>query len=166
MIAAMRRRDERFGAQAMLAARFGIDLRMPFSDRNLVDLAFLIPDDQKVGPSGGKLILRQAAALMLPGRIAERPKRVQQLRYDQAMQSWLTKMFDRLLPTDGDRARGIYDRHGLKVMREHLADALTAETFRPAWNALSIEIWMRLFHDEDRFTRIETGQSTPSGEIA
>jgi asparagine synthase (glutamine-hydrolysing) len=98
LAATMNRRDERMAAQAMFAARFGVDLRMPFADRTLIDLAFRIPDDQKVGPEGGKRILREAAALLLPQAIAARPKRIQSLAHDAAMQSWLLDMLDHLMP--------------------------------------------------------------------
>jgi asparagine synthase (glutamine-hydrolysing) len=166
LVATMRWRDERMGAQAMLAARFGIDLRMPFADRNLVDLALRIADDQKVGPQGGKRILREAAALILPRSIARRPKRIQSLAHDEAMRSWLLGMFDRLLMRQGDRIRDFYDRERLAEIRAALCDGLTTDSFDRAWTAISIEIWMRLFLDETAFARIVSGRSTAAKEIA
>lgn len=151
LVAAMERRDERMGAQEMLAARFGIELRMPYADTHVVRTAMRIPDSQKVSAEGNKLILRKASAIFLPEEIVKRPKRIQQLMYDSAMRIWLLSTFDLLFNSTQALKRDVYDYGNLALVRAQLVREVTRSTVQNTWKAISIEIWLRMFADEEHF---------------
>src|SRR4029079_18850895 len=54
----------------------GLEIRCPFMDYRLVELAFGIPGDQKIQDGVGKIPLRQAMADVLPAGAAWREKRM------------------------------------------------------------------------------------------
>ncbi|ASQ02447.1 asparagine synthase C-terminal domain-containing protein (plasmid) [Sinorhizobium meliloti] len=159
LVATMDRRDERMGAQEMLAARFGIDLRMPYADTDVVRTAMRIPDSQKVSDKGNKLILREASAIFLPEEIVKRPKRIQQLMYDSAMRTWLLSTFDLLFNSVGAQKRDVYDYGNLALVREELVREVTRRTVQNAWKAISIETWLLMFADEEHFASAMSDES-------
>lgn len=147
------------GAQEMLAARFGIDLRMPYADTDVVRTAMRIPDSQKVSDKGNKLILREASAIFLPEEIVKRPKRIQQLMYDSAMRTWLLSTFDLLFNSVGAQKRDVYDYGNLALVREELVREVTRRTVQNAWKAISIETWLLMFADEEHFASAMSDES-------
>jgi asparagine synthase (glutamine-hydrolysing) len=58
-----------------VSMRVGRELREPFLDHRLVELALRQPPERKVGDGKGKRLLRQMVANYLPGRLLEAPKR-------------------------------------------------------------------------------------------
>ncbi|WKL24492.1 asparagine synthase C-terminal domain-containing protein (plasmid) [Sinorhizobium meliloti] len=68
--------DERTGAQTTLARHHGLEMRLPFAQRSLIDFALRISDRDKVNVLGVKRILRRAMAPMLPTSMTRRKKRV------------------------------------------------------------------------------------------
>jgi asparagine synthase (glutamine-hydrolysing) len=52
----------------------GVEARVPFLDRSVVELAMRLPADLKVRDGQEKWIVRRAFAEMLPGYITSRPK--------------------------------------------------------------------------------------------
>ena len=51
-----------------------LEARGPLLDHRVVELAWRLPLSEKLGPGGGKLILRRLLARHLPREIMERPK--------------------------------------------------------------------------------------------
>ncbi|UUP19663.1 asparagine synthetase B family protein [Nitratireductor thuwali] len=141
-------RDERLSAQERFAQRFDMKALMPFTASRLITLALSIPDDQKLDESRNKIILRQAAAQILPREIAERPKGIQQLRYDSAMIEWLV---GRLGAIQRERPGPI----GAVLNADCIGDAiheLSVSAARPAvhraWNLCALDAWYRAFAHE------------------
>lgn len=58
-----------------ISMRAGTELREPFLDHRLVELAIRQPESRKIAGDTGKWLLRRIAATRLPGRIVEAPKR-------------------------------------------------------------------------------------------
>lgn len=54
---------------------FSVELREPFLDHRLIELAFCQPREHKIDLQNGKLALRQLAAHYLPGKLVKAPKR-------------------------------------------------------------------------------------------
>lgn len=52
----------------------GLDIRMPFCDLRIFDIACRMPADMKVNATGNKLALRRAASRVLPEEVAYRKK--------------------------------------------------------------------------------------------
>jgi asparagine synthase (glutamine-hydrolysing) len=64
---------------------FSLEARVPFLDHRLVEWAAQLPDDAKVGPGGGKRVLRSAFEEVLPPEILGRGKR----GFDLPLDAWL-----------------------------------------------------------------------------
>jgi len=58
------------------AMAHSVEARVPYFDRALVELAFSLPDQHKVGAGDRKRILRDLARRRLPAQITERSDRV------------------------------------------------------------------------------------------
>jgi asparagine synthase (glutamine-hydrolysing) len=63
----------RFNDRASMRA--STELREPFLDHRLVELAFRQPADRKISGDTGKWLLRKISAPLLPGRVSHAPKR-------------------------------------------------------------------------------------------
>ena len=66
----------RFNDRASM--RSSTELREPFLDHRLFELAFRQPAERKVGAGEGKRLLRSIAGALLPGEVAHAPKRALQ----------------------------------------------------------------------------------------
>ncbi|HEY6843044.1 MAG TPA: asparagine synthase-related protein, partial [Thermoanaerobaculia bacterium] len=58
------------------AMRFSIEARVPYFDRRLVEFAFQLPPDFKIGKATRKRVLRDAARSVLPPSITDRRDRM------------------------------------------------------------------------------------------
>ncbi|WP_331375271.1 asparagine synthetase B family protein [Sinorhizobium chiapasense] len=139
-------RDERLAAQELLAGRHGLSFRMPYAERILTDLALEIPDFQKLSHANNKIIFREAARQILPDEITMRPKRIQHLRYDNDMWSWLAERVDWI------RSNSILSKHSLEVLERIVmlpsgTAELTEESFKTAWNLVSLATWASIYLD-------------------
>ena len=63
----------------------GLEIRSPFLDRRMVELAFRIPADRKLAGQQGKVLLRGLARQRLPERLWQLPKR----GFTMPLKSWL-----------------------------------------------------------------------------
>lgn len=72
----------------MVGKHFGIEIRVPFLDRKLVEYALRIPSGLKIQGGQKKIILRKIAEdLGIPGEFAQRPKKAAQYgsKFDRAI---------------------------------------------------------------------------------
>src|SRR6185436_18737296 len=58
-----------------VSMRASTELREPFLDHRLFELALRQPADRKIGPDTGKRLLRQMVVRMLPDSVVNAPKR-------------------------------------------------------------------------------------------
>ncbi len=136
-------RDERMGAQELLAGAAGLSFRMPYAEQPLIALALATPDEQKLGPDGNKLIFRAAAGQILPDRITQRPKRIQHLGYGDAMASWMAGRMDSLLSAPGSAS--LFGQRRLHMLAHGAGQSLDATTFPPQWNAIALSCWADIY---------------------
>lgn len=139
--------DERTGAQTTLARHHGLEMRLPFAQRSLIDFALRISDRDKVNVLGVKRILRRAMAPMLPTSMTRRKKGLQHLRYDGAMQDMMIRLGERYLSLERVSARGILNAASSERVKEQIQQGLTATNFRFAWNAILFEVWCQRILD-------------------
>jgi asparagine synthetase B (glutamine-hydrolysing) len=69
----------------------GVEFRSPFTDIDLVNYAFSLPENYKIRRFKEKYILRQALLPLLPKEIANRAKFPQRMDYDHALSEVLMK---------------------------------------------------------------------------
>jgi asparagine synthase (glutamine-hydrolysing) len=97
---------------------WGLELRVPFLDPRVVELAFGIPFDLKLNRAGSKVILRRAFADLIPPQNLRAPKKGFNVPLGNWMRTKLDRYFDELLPRDYVRREGIFDHDYISHMRE------------------------------------------------
>lgn len=147
-------RDERLSAQEMFAARSGMSARMPYADPALISLALGLPDSSKISAERNKIVLRDAASRVLPASIANRPKGIQQLRYDEEMRGWLLQRLSLARSSLVQTDMAFISPH-IATVRDELKSQISTQTVHAAWNAVAVDFWARQFVQLDqRATRV------------
>jgi asparagine synthase (glutamine-hydrolysing) len=130
----------------------GLELRVPFLGREVVEFAATLPGDLMRRGGVEKWVLREALRPLLPASIVDRRKHGFQMHLDQRLVDTLQSLCERLLPPDRVRARGFFTPElvaGLRNGRPSRRSAFIAHrvwSFR-MWAMLMAEIWARLFLD-------------------
>ncbi|UVC15502.1 asparagine synthase-related protein [Mesorhizobium onobrychidis] len=141
--------DERIGAQTLLASRAELELVMPLSRRSLLDLSLRLPAQQKVTESHVKSFFRESISKLLPPEILQRPKGIQQLRYDGDMRDALLELSRRYLTKDRVERHAIVSLGDVQACICESKDSFTKARFQTLWNMLIFEIWTDAFANDD-----------------
>ena len=121
-----------------------VELRPPFLDRELVELAFAMPSHHKVRRGVGKWVLRQLAYDFLPRDIVDRRKVGFRVPLDAWFRTGLRDVArDRLL--DGGALVGsVLDRRTVEQLLDDHDRGRRNEEGR-IWTLLSLEVWHSVF---------------------
>ncbi|HEX8626653.1 MAG TPA: asparagine synthase (glutamine-hydrolyzing) [Catenuloplanes sp.] len=121
-----------------------LELRPPFLDRDLVQLAFTMPSRYKVRHGVGKWVVRQLAHRMLPADVVSRPKVGFRLPLDAWFRTGLRDLArDRLLDR-GSLVGSMLDRGIVeRLLDDHQSGRRNEES--RIWTLLSLEIWHSVF---------------------
>jgi asparagine synthase (glutamine-hydrolysing) len=121
-----------------------LELRPPFLDHHLVDLAFSMPSNVKLRHGTTKWVVKEVARRMLPAEIVDRPK----AGFRVPIAAWLRGSMrdmahDRLLGSHSFVGE-VFDR---KVIESLLASHGTGERNEDIriWTLLSLEVWHERF---------------------
>jgi asparagine synthase (glutamine-hydrolysing) len=130
-----------------------LEVRVPFLDNELVALAEKIPSRLKHGEGGGKKLLRDAMAPLLPANIVEKRKQ----GFSPPDQSWYRgptmEYIREVLLERRSLERGYFEPAYVKrVLHEHLEGRVNHRLL--IWSLLSFEWWNRLFMDGDAATAL------------
>ena len=132
-----------------LSMSVGLEVRVPFLGRDLVELAGRIPAGLKYRESGGKEVLRSAMRGILPGEILDSPKQ----GFTPPEGSWyrgesVAYVRDVLLEPRS-LSRGYFRAEFTqRILREHLAGLRNHRQL--IWSLLMFEWWNRVFVDGER----------------
>jgi len=127
------------------AMAHSVEARVPYFDRRLVELAFSLPDEYKVGGGERKRILRDVARRTVPSAITERADRMgfgmpdaSLLRGDMwpAVRETISDGADFDAWVDPARMRDFVDGFGRG----------THEDSRAIWRLYALSLWRREFH--------------------
>lgn len=129
-----------------------LELRVPFVDRQIVELAARIPGTMMMRGVTEKYILRRALAPLLPPAIAGRRKRAFQMRLDPGLAETLNCLCDLLLRPADVRERGFFDPGLVESLRRsrpgRFATPMAHKTWSyRIWAMLLCETWARMFLD-------------------
>jgi asparagine synthase (glutamine-hydrolysing) len=139
---------------------FSIETRLPFLDYRLVELAFSLPDDQRLSGVTSKAILRQALADRIPSAVLERRDK---MGFETPTDRWLTERFAaetrRRLLTPGP----LHEWIDPGVLRSELDDYLSGRRAigLQVWRWLSLESWARRFIAVDARVRPRPPEVVP-----
>jgi asparagine synthase (glutamine-hydrolysing) len=135
--------------QDQMSMATSIESRVPFLDHHLVEFAATIPASAKLGRFSGKRLVKHAVRDLLPEAIVNRRKQGFPVPFD----AWLRKDFaghvSALLLSDRSLGRGWFKPDRLRhLVQAHAAG--TENASRQLWALLTLELWARIFLDEER----------------
>jgi asparagine synthase (glutamine-hydrolysing) len=117
-----------------------VELRPPFLDHRLVELAFRLPSRVKQRRGTGKWVLRRVAEPLLPRAVLERPKSGFRVPLDRWFRTGLREMaWDRLL-SSGSFVTSVFDRAAVRAVLERHDRSRADEEMR-IWTLLALEVW-------------------------
>jgi asparagine synthase (glutamine-hydrolysing) len=101
-----------------MSMAWALELRVPYLDPRLVELAFRIPFEFKLNGAGSKMIVRRAFADLIPPENLRAPKKGFNVPLGKWMRTKLDRYFDELLPRDYVRREGVFDHDYITRLRE------------------------------------------------
>lgn len=122
----------------------GVEVRVPFLDLELVELASRIPDRFKQRRSESKWVLKKAMEPFLPRDVIYRPKTGFGAPLRQWMHGELREMALDLLGEESLRRRGLFEPRGVQRLIEDDA-AGRRDAAYTLFSLMCIEIWCRRF---------------------
>jgi asparagine synthase (glutamine-hydrolysing) len=129
-----------------LAMAVGVEVRVPYLDREVVDFACGIPVALKMRGVTTKYVLRRLAERYLPREIIYRPK----TGFGAPVREWITgplhPLVQERLSLEQLRLRGIFDPEAVWDMIERNRRGEIDAAY-VIWSLLAIESWMLQFHD-------------------
>jgi asparagine synthase (glutamine-hydrolysing) len=138
--------DSRLMIADRASSAASLRLRYPFLDRELVDIAAVMPNQLKLHGTSGMYALRQVAARRLPALMLPPPRRIGPQR------PWLDVALSMLVPNvilhERFDNRGIFSRPALKALWEEHRGGRRNHAHR-LWSVLMLEFWFREFIDGD-----------------
>ena len=124
----------------------GLEVRVPFLDRELVEFAARIPFEYKIRGLTSKFILKKTFSRYLPKKILKQRKQGFTIPISTWLRGELGDMAERILLSDSLEKRGLFKRDVLKwMLKEHKSGA--QEFGHRIWSIVVFETWARLFLD-------------------
>ena len=130
-----------------MTGAWDLEARVPFLDREIVELAASIPPDLKV-KEGGKFILKKAAERVLPPAVIYRPKGyfpVPALKY---LRDEFLEFSRETLYSDKARERGLFRQSTLDQLFLKPEEQLTVLRGNKIWQLAVLEFWLQEFEKE------------------
>lgn len=123
------------------------ELRVPFLDHELVELAYSLPLDHLINAYGTKSVLRRALADWTNSEIAYAPKRsIQTPQSDWLANEW-RDLVEHVLSSKSFLERGWVDpNRARKAFNAYLTGDRRTSFF--IWQWVNLELWARAFFDE------------------
>ncbi len=123
-----------------------LELRVPFLDHRLMELAASMPPEAKLDGSTSKRVLRDVARTLLPEEILTRPKK----GFPVPIEQWLAKELEgpvrETLLERGGPLDGLFDlREVGRILDRHAAG--TEDCSARIWTLLVLDQWKRIFID-------------------
>lgn len=129
-----------------LSMAVGVEARVPYLDKELVEFAIKIPPSLKLRDNETKYILKKVAERYLPKDVIYRPK----TGFGAPVRKWITedlkKTIEEKLSEIQIRKRGLFNYNAVqKLIKDNHAGKVDASYI--IWGLLAIESWMTQFVD-------------------
>jgi asparagine synthase (glutamine-hydrolysing) len=123
-----------------MAMAHGLEVRAPFLDSNLIDLALRLPDHTRIRGLALKRALRLVAADLLPDAVVHRPKRGFGVPLDRWFRTDLRPLLEGKVGAPGSRVRRHLRGDGIdRVLGEHFAGRAHGQAL---WTLLTLELFL------------------------
>lgn len=122
-----------------------LELRPPFLDADVVELAFTMPDHVKLRDGQGKWVVKQLARQLLPSQIVDRPKSGFKVPTDAWFRTGLRAFaYDKLLSADSF-VLTLFSAGAIRRILDDHVQGRRDEELR-IWTLLSLEVWHDVFY--------------------
>lgn len=119
-----------------------LEARVPFLDRQLVELAFGIPDRYKIGRGKTKVLLKSIAAQRVPSNCVYRPKEGFSIPIKQWLKTQFRPILEDYLQPDFLQQQGLFQPNTVeKLKQEHFANS--ANHSHLLWSLIVFQAWYR-----------------------
>lgn len=129
----------------MMSMANGLEVRVPFLDHRVVEYAFSLPSEMKIGKGKGKLILREAFADLLPDKILNRSKK----GFDIPILSLLKSDFQNLLEESFDerflKEQGLFDPDEIFKLKKSLMSSDPGDSQARIWGLVVFQYWFKKY---------------------
>ena len=130
------------------ARRFGVPVRLPFLDRELVRFVFGLSDDALVKDGVGKRVLRDAMRGILPDSVVERRDKVGATT---PQREWFMRLKNTIYGeflSETFANRRYFDQTAVLNAFEGWIKGTNAMDSMTIWRVLNLELWLQEFFDE------------------
>jgi len=125
----------------------GVEVRVPFLDKDLVDFSSQIPNKYKQKGSNGKWVLKKAMETYLPKNVIYRPKTGFGVPLRRWMKYELKELLTDLLSSESIKKRGLFSSHAVhQLILDN--DKGKIDASYTLLSLLCIEIWCRAYIDK------------------
>lgn len=122
--------------------RVALEVRAPFLARDVVDLAFAVPDSYRMRGLSGKRLLKDAVKDLLPDHIINRPKKGFGIPVAAWLNGPLRDFVNDVFSVDAIKGAGIFEPAEVRRMLDAHASK-RADYRKPLWTLLVFELWRR-----------------------
>ena len=125
-----------------MSMAWGLELRTPFLDHELVELAAQCPPELKLA-QGGKGVLKEAARAVLPAEVIDRPKGYFPVPALRHLQGPYLDMVAAALRAPAARSRALLDAEWVSRLIDEPNDHLTTLNGNVLWQVGLLELWLQ-----------------------
>jgi asparagine synthase (glutamine-hydrolysing) len=122
--------------------RVALEVRAPLLARDVVEFAFSLPDNYRMRGSNGKRLLKDAARVLLPNEIIDRPKKGFGIPVAAWINGPLAPLVKDILSEFSLKRTGIFDPVFVRNMLNMHEDR-KADLRKPLWTLFVFELWRR-----------------------
>jgi asparagine synthase (glutamine-hydrolysing) len=125
-----------------MSMAWGLELRTPFLDHQVVELAASCPPELKLA-HGGKGVLKTAARQLLSDAVIDRPKGYFPVPAISHLEGESLALVQDALTSASARDRGLYRPDAVAALLEHPIDARTPIGSSKLWQVGLLELWLQ-----------------------
>ncbi|TDJ26417.1 MAG: asparagine synthase (glutamine-hydrolyzing) [Gammaproteobacteria bacterium] len=128
-----------------------LEARVPYLDKDLVELAFRVPDKLKVHKRTTKVMLKEIAARHVPANCVYRPKEGFSIPIKNFLATQFRPLMDELLDSTRIRNAGLFNPQAIEALKQqHLSGH--ANHSHVLWSLIVFEAW------QDKWLNVVAGQ--------
>lgn len=127
-----------------MSMRNSLEVRVPFLDHRMVDLAFSMPSKLKLHRGKTKYILKETFKDILPASLYNRPKAGFEVPISQWLKKGLNFLVQDYLSKERITAQGIFDYEIINdLIKKHMSNR--TDTSWMLWNLIVFQHWYSMY---------------------
>jgi len=133
----------------------GLELRVPFLDKDLVEFAFTIPANLKMKNGQTKYLFRQAMTPFLPLEILQKKKWGFAVNPYEQFNKDLKKVAKKVLTKEFTRQQGIFNYEYIQRILNYPPDPRLRWHYNFLWIVLGLAIWEKMYIESRHFKSVK-----------